>query len=313
MPSFVKSVLEIACKDGAVPEWVLVLPLGRVESSKGTFVVDAAGCRAITAQVAALGRDLVVDYEHQTLGGGEAPAAGWIKEFALRDDGLWARVEWTERGAGRIAAREYRYLSPTISVDKKTRRVVGLHSVALTNDPAIKNMRPIANRRAAEEEDGMDELRKALGLAEGATEQDVVDSVKSLVALSASAREALALPAEAGAAELRGAVLALKNPAGYVPRAEFVALKERLDRGEAAALVERALAEGKITPATKAWAESYALKDRAGFDAFVTAAPVVVPLGRQAATESPASGGVTEADEAVCRQLGIAPSAVKGV
>ena len=62
-----------------VPETITVLPLGHVVSSKGEFDVDEDSLREMKAQIARKGVDLVVDYEHQTLKGVEAPAAGWVK------------------------------------------------------------------------------------------------------------------------------------------------------------------------------------------------------------------------------------------
>ena len=58
-----------------VPETIAVLPLGHVVSSKGEFDVDEDSLREMKAQIARKGVDLVVDYEHQTLKGVEAPAA----------------------------------------------------------------------------------------------------------------------------------------------------------------------------------------------------------------------------------------------
>lgn len=51
-------------------------PSGHVVSSKGEFDVDDESYKAMKAQIAKRGVDLVVDYEHQTLKGCEAPAAG---------------------------------------------------------------------------------------------------------------------------------------------------------------------------------------------------------------------------------------------
>ena len=62
--------------DGA-PEVIPVLPLGHVVSSKGEFDVDAESLAAINANIAKRGVDVVIDYEHQTLKGTQAPAAGW--------------------------------------------------------------------------------------------------------------------------------------------------------------------------------------------------------------------------------------------
>ena len=57
------------------PETIFVLPIGHVVSSKGEFDVDDESYKAMKAQIAKRGVDLVVDYEHQTLKGCEAPAA----------------------------------------------------------------------------------------------------------------------------------------------------------------------------------------------------------------------------------------------
>ena len=68
------------------PEIIPVLPLGHVVSQKGEFDVDEESFRAMKAQIAQRGVDLVVDYEHQTLKGVQAPAAGWVKELLLKPD-----------------------------------------------------------------------------------------------------------------------------------------------------------------------------------------------------------------------------------
>ncbi|MGB9626589.1 MAG: phage protease, partial [Phycisphaerae bacterium] len=60
--------------------------------------------------------------------------------------GLYAEVEWTEPARAQLAARQYRYLSPVAIVRKSDRRLVALHSAALTNKPAIVGMRAIVNR-----------------------------------------------------------------------------------------------------------------------------------------------------------------------
>lgn len=50
-----------------------VLPIGHVVSSKGEFDVDDESYKAMKAQIAKRGVDLVVDYEHQTLKGARHP------------------------------------------------------------------------------------------------------------------------------------------------------------------------------------------------------------------------------------------------
>lgn len=326
----------IACENGAsAPEWILLVPMGQVRSSKGDFLVDEAAMGETIAAFRAMERDLVLDYEHQTLTGQEAPAAGWIRDLEARADGLWARVEWTERGAGYVERREYRYLSPVVMVRGRDRRMVAIHSVGLTNDPAIVGMRAIVNKRT--EEEGMDPKRIAevLGLAPEAGEEEILAAVgrmkaqvesvgqalalkdgqdaasvlQALVEFRRGVTEALGIGADAPAAEVRGTVLALKNPSGVVSLAEFQALKERLCRREAEDLVEMALKAGKVTPANRDWAMTYALKDRAGFEAFLQKAPVVVPQGMAAGAGRAGAqeGTLEEAEMLVCRQLGLTP------
>ena len=135
---------------GGAPEVISVLPLGHVVSQKGAFDVDAGSFEAMRAEIAQRGVDLVIDYEHQTLKGVEAPAAGWVKELKLEDDQIKAVVEWTERAAEYLKNKEYRYLSPVITVNKANNRAMGLHSLALTNTPAIENMTPIVNSETYE-------------------------------------------------------------------------------------------------------------------------------------------------------------------
>jgi len=147
---------------------------------------------------------LVVDYEHQSLTMDRAPAAGWINELDLRtnDKGgkeLWARTEWTERGAAYIRAKEYRYKSPTINWQTRDRvsgKVSGasLHSVALTNHPFLHELPEVTLNSMAgalalvepeTEQETMDEtqikeLRKILGLADDADADAIADAVKAL-------------------------------------------------------------------------------------------------------------------------------------
>ena len=126
---------------------IVVAPDGEVESTKGNFVVDSEAFEEIVKRFAEHGTDLPVDYEHQTLGGdyaspdGKAPAAGWIKALTYQPGrGIVAKVEWTEKARAMIQSGEYGYMSPVVLVRKSDRRAIGLHSVALTNKPAIANL-----------------------------------------------------------------------------------------------------------------------------------------------------------------------------
>jgi phage I-like protein len=284
---------------GTVPEWIRILPSGWVDSVKGRFLVDAQSRRQIITACAQRGLDVVFDYEHQTLKGEPAPAAGWIRQLEDRgDDGLWGRVEWTEKAKGFLANREYRYHSPVVLVNKKDSRAVYLHSVALTNTPAINHLEPLVASATfttfnlSLKEDGtmdwLEYLKSILQLPADATWEQVVQTVQNLarqaqegqtaVSANKALLAALDLAETATPEQARGKILSLKNPAGYVPMEEHLKVKTELDQLTANDLVEKALSAGKITPAQKAWAAQYALKDPAGFSSFIEQAPVVVAL-----------------------------------
>jgi phage I-like protein len=139
------------------PEWVCILPMGKMTFSAGLALGDADHMNVTAASLAQViaawrtqGRDLPIDYEHETifLKSGKAPAAGWIKELAARADGLWARIEWTAAAKAHIEAGEYRYYSPFVKVDPKTLEPKSLINLSLTNVPAADNMQPLAARMA---------------------------------------------------------------------------------------------------------------------------------------------------------------------
>lgn len=344
MKRFLENAIPLVLAEGesAAPKWIRVLPAGQVRTvSYPPFQVDRGVMDRIIAAYKASGLDVVVDFEHQTLGGqwsspdGTAPAGGWIKDMEPRDDGLWALVEWTERGGRAVAAREYRYLSPVLLPGKAPAR---LHSVALTNTPEIRGMAPLVAKNI-NEENGMKTLRELLGLPADATDEQVQTTVqaledgrkataavlslkpeatfaeigaaaKDLLALKASAVESLALSQSVKPEDLRGAVIALRNPANTVPAADFLALKARLDDRDAEDLVAKAITDGKVTPAQRDWAKGYACKDRPGFEAFVAQAPVVVASGRvvpPAASGGGTGAGLTEYEAMVCGQLKLDP------
>ncbi len=159
MSTYIK-ILSSTTEIGEAPEYIRVLPLGHVSSEKGNFTVDAESFRSIKNHIQYRNIDVVIDYEHQTLANVQAPASGWIKELSLKSDGIYARVEWTKRGKSYVLNKEYRYLSPVVEIRKEDGKVTKLHSVALTNAPAIHGMTPIINsiysRQDEREEEELD-------------------------------------------------------------------------------------------------------------------------------------------------------------
>lgn len=225
---------------GTVPSEIQVVPWGRHDTEKGVFVLDEEGMGAVIADFASRETDMVVDYEHQSLSGREAPAAGWIKRlFAVaprnpgvrptssRAAGIWAKVEWTPRAVEYLKNREYRYLSPVFLKSVGNDRVVKLLSAALTNQPAIGGMVAVVNRDEARCKDRagaghpprpektpegkperkevcMKKLYELLGLGEDAGEEQAAAAVQAMKSEVESLRGQVAKAAPNEVLELLG-------------------------------------------------------------------------------------------------------------
>jgi phage I-like protein len=238
---------------GEVPARIVLAPWGEVESTAGCFVVDEEAARLVVEAFTEHGTDVPIDYEHQTLGGtyaspnGQAPAAGWIKSLQVEAGvGIVALIEWTEPARKLLGSKQYRYLSPVAIVRKSDRKLVAIHSAALTNKPAIVGMKPIVNRVEADETTVMaaplEALRGALELtAEAAPEEVLIAASEELVQLRHEARGRR--------------------------------VRER---------VEAALRSGRLVEAQREWAESLAMRDEVMFDKWLETAPVIVATGRLA-------------------------------
>lgn len=241
---------------------VKLLPLGMVHSTKGDFLVDNESFQAIRCKFTERQLQIPIDYEHQTLKDMQAPAAGWIRDIVLKSDGIYGAVDWTERAAEYLKNKEYRYLSPVVLTQGKERRVVALHSAALTNTPAIDAMTPVAcSDKPGEGEGGADQgeaggnvkgieaLVELLQLDPSATMEDIYQAVAALL----EGREALKLKADA-----------------Y----QFEVVRMKAD-----GVVEEALRDGKVLPFQRDWAFQSAMNDLDSFTLWLKTAPQVVPMG----------------------------------
>lgn len=308
-----------SCQINDVPEVIKLLPLGHVVSTKGEFDVDEDSLAQMQAYFKERGNDIVIDYEHQTLKDIQAPAAGWITELFLDNEAICAKVSWTEKAAEYLKQKEYRYLSPVVLVSKQTGKAVRLHSAALTNLPAINGMYPVVNSEEIEMEEleteernatggkemNLEKIVKLLGLPEGATEDDVLDAIKTLSAAKEAEKESGKEPGKEPAEQGAGAgekkeeevvanktilsLLGLKEDAKTEDVLSTVMqLKNQKEVAAADILVEKALKDGKIAAAQKEWATAYALKDPQGFEAFLEKTPRVVPMGSTQTQDAPA-------------------------
>lgn len=358
-------LISLETRAGRAPEWLRLLPLGEVTlgDQREPFTVDREALAAMVQHYRERGLDLVIDYEHQTLAGGKAPAAGWIKELEAREDGLWVRVEWTEAARSHLEAREYRYFSPVLRLAKTGRRPVALLHAALTNTPAINHLPPLVAKESglksrsqglevsvgcalrtgdkpetdvpkdhrqdqalrleiSEQKEGqveklLEQLKDRLGLKPEATAAEVValaDQRLSAAAAFAEAAGLLGLPENAGAAQVKGAILALHSSLENLGRAqeELAALKSEQDERRVREAVDEALKAGKIQPSQQESALKYAQTDPEGFRTFVEKSLPVLPLGEIALSDAaPAEGNPASSEMAVCEALGITPEAFK--
>lgn len=174
---------EVQPKDGRIQ----LLPYGEFRAIDGRphdapawYLTEENG-RDVVDLANASRNQLVVDYEHQTLhkekNGQPAPAAGWMRWLEFTPKGIFADVEWTDKAAASIAAKEYRYISAVFSYDTKG-YVRKIFHAALTNYPALDGMDEVLAAASAQlitpekEQNPMNELLQQLfGLPEASEEE----------------------------------------------------------------------------------------------------------------------------------------------
>lgn len=245
-----------------VSEFLLV-PFGRVEVDGPLigrdFEFTPAHGESARRWFERLDRKLAIDYEHQSIDrfnnreGGLRPAAGWIGGLAVRDDGLWAiDVNWTPRAAELLRSGEYRYFSPVIYwTDEQYTDVAALGPVALTNDPAMCGVSPLAAARSHD-------------LAGAESQGDDGDGRLCDV----EAHEAAGGAGEAQASALRAA------------HTEIALLERRIAAHEADAFVAEGMRLGKIVDSTSMdWRADFLADSRLAMQR-LQRAPVVLPPGR---------------------------------
>jgi phage I-like protein len=277
--------------DSQAPEFIRLLPLGEVVLGDGRqpFLVTERSLERIIKAWKLRANDMVIDYEHQTVTGQEAPAAGWVKELSKNVEGLWARVIWTDRAREYIERKEYRYFSPVVELGE-AREVMDLHHVALTNFPAMTNLDPLilqhqggqeservddtrsrenlaVGRRSEDEESKeikgekmiIEELRLIFGLQDDALETQVLAKAKDLVKTEDQKNQKvpqeivrlLELEGDDSTASTLAKIVSLKAEVDMVAaiREENAAIKREQSAQQAERLIQEALSSKKTTPA----------------------------------------------------------------
>jgi hypothetical protein len=146
MLKFASNITSTAINDASayvdgVPEWILVIPAGHFSGrdGRGPYTLDDPAKLLETTAASDMTAGLPLDFDHATDFGGPAPAAGWMRQFEIRDGAICARIEWTAKGRQAIASKEYRYVSPVFSFDEETGEILSLVRAGLTNAPNLRD------------------------------------------------------------------------------------------------------------------------------------------------------------------------------
>ena len=295
-----------------VPNRLLLLNDGDLlwEGLSG-YRLDKAQADTVIANFKAHGTDLPIDYDHASMQvpNVKAPAAGWIKELSyVPGDGLYGDVEWTATGKADVESGAYRYHSPVILTNTKTKKIERLLNVALTNQPRTKHQRELlaaslnmVDQPEKTENMNVEKLKAFLigagvKLAADAKEEDVVSLAQDLVkkglagnpgeALQLSLRTKLGVDKDANETVILAAIdTLLTRP----PSDEYKALKDQVaslvaEKTSRAGqeLVSLAIEAGKLNPNNDKqmeWARNYAKNDCEGFKVWSASAEALYPTG----------------------------------
>lgn len=275
-------------------------PFWKLTAENGRKIVQALNNRNIKT---------VIDYEHGTLKaqktGQPAPASGWIKSFEYIDGiGICSSdYQWTAKAQNFIEAEEYKYLSPVFTYTAMG-DITGLLCIALTNTPNLDELPALIAAASQDflcpqkEDYLMNEfvklMLKKLGLAETATEEEVLTAANSFFAKFDAAGFGTELAKdqtfEAALTNTIAAKVAannqMPNPAEYVPisvvnqlQQQVADLTKSANKSEIDTLYTAACSDGRLLgDDMKKWGRQLADSNPDEFKKFVANAPKVPAL-----------------------------------
>lgn len=309
--------------------WHQLLPVGPFKARDGRpfdvpgghWQLDKSIATTLINRAKALGQDILIDYDHQTLHiektGKEAPAAGWFNgdEIEWREgQGLFIKPRWTDRAAAMVAAKEYRFLSAVFPYDAQG-RPLELRMAAITNDPGVVGMQALAALSAlppktnqsgqlatVTKEIPMNEAMLALlaklgiqveegselTVEQGQAALSALDTLQSAAGKTASAEAALAA-LKAQPVQQGGQV----DLAQFVPVATYNALvaqvaslSAKVETTDAATLIKEARTQGKVVAAEEEYLTAYAAqKGVAALKALLEPRPAIAALAASQTTQ----------------------------
>lgn len=336
--------------------WAMILPAGEKISARDGRVYQNPNPQVLVDDYNADPVDIMIDLNHDSVGRGSDPAAhGWVKGMELRGGAIWAHIEWTDIGADVLARKHFRYLSPAFLADTEN-TIKAFLSVGLVNQPAM-TMIAVARSEAAAgahpstkikpkikesivDENQIAQLRKAYGLADDASIEDVIAASLAAAPAPADTSNPSAAPSASPAAaapqgQVSGTETGAQSPASagansapdlteFVPRADYDTMASRLAEFEAGAsaasetapapaeieaALDAAIATARIAPISRAYHLEMCSTQK-GFDAFKTfikSAPKVVATSADKSLDAPVTAGLqlSSVEISVCRALGI--------
>ena len=224
--------IEKTIAPGETVPGVQLCPFGEYQGQQRLQVCDRQAFEQVIADWREGGaKEILMDFEHKSEVDkidSDTRAAAWIANLAIDDErGLVGDLKFTDEGADAVANRRLRFLSPVWPLDEEG-RPTHLKSVALTNTPNIP-VAPVLNKAQpgevnvedTKENENMDKIKEALGLAPEASEEDVLNAVTALVQKNKDA-ETAALEKEAD--EFAEANKAKLDP--KVCKAQYIANKD---------------------------------------------------------------------------------------
>lgn len=250
----------------------------------------------------------VVNYNHAQPGSApykETVAAGWMRELELRDDGLWARIEWTDEARSFIEAKQFQFLSPEFLVeglDKNTGKAQGptLRGAALLNTPYFTELPAVAAQEqlpleGTEKNPMLKKLCEMLGMPEDSSEEQVMAKLQEKLTAKAEEKPAeeekqkeqekqLAETLKAKDAE----VIALSERV-KTSEEKFAALERSMHRERVEAYVAELVRARKVLPSKVEAVTKIALSDMALAKSLYDDAPAVVPSDKEVGVESGAN------------------------
>ncbi len=252
-----------------LPEKFLLLHFGSntytKDAKNGEFIFTAEDADSVIKEFLSRKKDLVIDFEHQSISGKKAPAAGWIKSLEKSAEGLLAIVKyWTKEAEEFLLNGQYRYFSPTLYFSPDGKKVISLHSVALTNHPALHGIPALAADDFAVNipEEKRDVKEEEFS---GTAEKEKIDGEKNLLTQLADLQKK---EAQLDAFLLLHSVTSLEELSGKL---------EEYQRQKKEEKILQAFHEGKLTENMRSWAENLLQNSPELFDSFLQCAPRIVP------------------------------------